>query len=110
MKLTTIFMSVLLLWSAHTLAGETHILLGVDGMACPFCAYGIEKQLKKIKGVGDVSTDLPQGKIWVEASGNDVLSEEGARTLLKDAGFTLRSFEMHQGTKSEYSEHGAVQD
>jgi len=103
-------MSVLLLWSANTPAEETHILLGVNGMACPFCAYGIEKQLKKIDGVGEVSTNLPQGEIWVEASGNEVLSEDEARTLLQDAGFTLRSFETHQGKKNDHDTHGSGKD
>jgi mercuric ion binding protein len=105
MKLTAIIVSVLLLWSANSLAQETHILLGVDGLACPFCAFGIEKQLKKIDGVNDVAIDLPQGEIWVEVSGNDVLSEDEARTLLQDAGFTLRSFETHQGKKGDHDVH-----
>ena len=64
-------------------------------MSCPFCVYGIEKRLKKIDGVEDVSADLAQGNIWVEATGADVLSEDGARLLLEQAGFTLRSFEVH---------------
>ncbi len=110
MKLLTIFVSLSLLWSVNSLAGDTHIILGVDGMACPFCVYGIEKKLKKIDGINDVSTDLLQGKIWVEATTNDVLTEDSARTLLQDAGFTLRSYETHQGTGSESEEHGSGQN
>jgi len=104
-------MTVLLLWGANVLAGETHFLLSVDGMSCPFCVYGIEKQLRKIDGVEDVSTDLARGNIWVEASGADVLSEEGARLLLEEAGFTLRSFEVHKPAQHEpkKDEHGKNQ-
>jgi len=95
-KLITVLMTVFWLWSANALAGETHYLLGVDGMSCPFCVYGIEKRLMKIEGVEDVRADLAQGNIWVEASGADVLSEDSARLLLEEAGFNLRTFEVHQ--------------
>ena len=107
-KLITVLMTVFMLWGANVLAGEAHFLLGVDGMSCPFCVYGIEKRLKKIDGVEDVSADLAQGNIWVEATGADVLSEDSARSLLEDAGFTLRTFEVHQLGKHEpkKDEHG----
>jgi mercuric ion binding protein len=107
-KLITILMTVFMLWSTNALAGEVHFLLGVDGMSCPFCVYGIEKRLKKIEGVGDVRADLALGNIWVEASGANVLSEDSARLLLEDAGFTLRTFEVHQTGNHEpkKDEHG----
>jgi mercuric ion binding protein len=107
-KLITALMTVFMLWSANALAGEVHILLGVDGMSCPFCVYGIEKRLKKIDGIGNVRVDLAQGNIWVEASGADVLSENDARLLLQEAGFTLRAYEVHQGATHEQgeNEHG----
>ncbi len=108
MKLMTVLIIVFMLWGTNVLAGEAHFLLGVDGMSCPFCVYGIEKRLRKIDGVEDVSADLVQGNIWVEATGADVLSEDGARLLLEEAGFTLRSFEVHQPAKYEAKkdEHG----
>ncbi len=99
-----------ILWSGALLAGEAHFLLGVDGMSCPFCVYGIEKRLKKIDGVEDVRADLAQGKIWVEAAGADVLSEDGARLALEQAGFTLRSFEVHNPVQHELEKKKSGQD
>ncbi len=96
MKLITVLMFSFMLWSANAFAGEVHIQLGVDGMSCPFCVFGIEKQLQKVDGIEDVQSDLAQGKFWVKATGTDVLSEDAARLLLEDAGFSLRSFETHQ--------------
>ena len=29
-------------------------VVGIDGLACPFCAYGIEKQIQKLEGVEQV--------------------------------------------------------
>ena len=30
----------------------------VAGLACPFCAYGIEKHLRKIEGVEQIEVDV----------------------------------------------------
>ena len=110
MKLIFPFLATLILWSAALSAGEARFLLGVDGMSCPFCVYGIEKRLKKIDGVEDVSADLAQGNIWVEATGADVLSEDSARLVLEQAGFTLRSFEVHNPVHHEPEKNKSGQD
>ena len=102
MRSIIVLMSVFIWWSTDAFAEETHYLLGVDGMSCPFCVYGIEKQLKRIDGVEDVSTNLGEGNIWVEATNTDVLSEESTRQLLEDAGFALRSFEIHRPGDHEH--------
>ena len=110
MKLLFPLLATVILWSGALLAGEAHFLLGVDGMSCPFCVYGIEKRLKKIDGVEDVSADLAQGNIWVEATGADILSEDGARLVLEQAGFTLRSFEVHNPVHHEPEKNKSRQD
>lgn len=74
-------------------AGETNeYAIGVDGLACPFCAYGIEKQLNRIAGVEVVSTDIESGTVSVTMEEGIVLEESAARKAVEDAGFTLRSF------------------
>lgn len=96
---------MLILFSGNVLAQEVHFVLEVNGMSCPFCVYGIEKQLKKINGVEDVSTSLSAGKFWVNATGPEVLSEEVARLLVEDAGFTLRGFQVHQPGSQQHEQH-----
>jgi len=81
-----------LLWSALAIAGERYEL-AVDGLACPFCAYGIEKQLSRVDGVETVETDVRAGKVVVTLRDGATLDEERARTAVESAGFTLRSFE-----------------
>ncbi len=110
MKSIVVLIMALMFWAPVASAAETHILLGVNGMSCPFCVFGIEKQLKKIEGVEAVSTDLPHGEVWVETTGKDVLTEDVARDLLKDAGFTLRSYETHEGAKPDHLDHEPGQD
>ncbi|MFQ5565130.1 MAG: heavy-metal-associated domain-containing protein [Paracoccaceae bacterium] len=75
-------------------AGEkVEYAIGVDGLACPFCAYGIEKQLSRIAGVEAVSTDIESGTVAVTMEEGATLEEAAVTNAVEDAGFTLRSFE-----------------
>jgi len=65
----------------------------VDGLACPFCAYGIEKKLGAVEGVARVETDIASGTVAVTMSGDATLDESVARRAVKEAGFSLRGFE-----------------
>lgn len=67
--------------------------VGVDGLACPFCTYGIEKQLHKLDGVEQVDTDIEQGRVVIKMSEGKTLDESRAERVVKKAGFSLRSFE-----------------
>ncbi len=81
------------LWSAATLATGTEYQLGVDGLACPFCAFGIEKKLSTLPGIADTRVDLKKGLVIVTMKHGARLSEASARAKVKAAGFTLRSFD-----------------
>lgn len=71
--------------------------LQVNGLACPFCAYGIEKKLSSIEGVDDIQVDIKKGEVIVIMAEDKPLSEDLARNRVKDAGFTLRSFSQSSG-------------
>ncbi len=66
--------------------------LQVDGLACPFCAYGIEKQLSAIEGVVTVETDIKSGTLTVTMQPGSTLTEGAARKAVEAAGFTMRGF------------------
>ena len=57
----------------------------------PYCAYGIEKKLKKIKGVDKIDVDLNKGLVTVNVVEGVELTELQMTKLFKDAGFTYRS-------------------
>lgn len=67
--------------------------LFVDGLACPFCAYGIEKQLSRIPGVATVDVHIRDGRVTVTMAEGAELVETAAAKAVADAGFTLRRFE-----------------
>jgi len=72
-------------------AGQAY-RLKVDGLACPFCAYGIEKQLTALDGVQDVVVDLNAGAVRVTMQDGSTLNETTAKQAVKDAGFSLKGF------------------
>lgn len=90
---------VLLLSSAILLAATSAFAVGpaykleVAGLACPFCAYGIEKRLNALDGVEKVETHIEEGTVVVTMKDGAALDEAKAREAVKGAGFTLDGFE-----------------
>lgn len=82
----------ILAFTANVWAGTTH-KIGVDGLACPFCVYSIKKQLNTIEGVQSVRASIKTGTVFVTMKDGAKLSKARASDALKDAGFSLRSFE-----------------
>lgn len=85
--------------SGAAFAGGNQYALAVDGLACPFCAYGVEKRLSAIEGVESVETDVRSGQVVVTLAEGKILSEEVARQAVRDAGFTLRSLKQTRGSE-----------
>ena len=75
-------------------ADEAVYTIQVDGLSCPFCAYGIEKQLSAIDGVNSVVVDISKGLVNVTLQQDRLLDKEQAQQAVTDAGFTLRSFKQ----------------
>lgn len=86
-----------LIFSVAALAADNHYVLGVDGLACPFCAYGIEKRLNRIDGVTDVQVDVGESVVRVTLQEGKILSEDQADRAVEEAGFTLRSYSEAEG-------------
>ncbi len=82
----------LLLICASALAAPRAYQLLVNGLACPFCAYGIEKQLNSIDGVEEIHTDIQSGTVTVTVAEGVTLDKSTAERAVKDAGFSLRGF------------------
>ncbi|ADE14791.1 hypothetical protein Nhal_1661 [Nitrosococcus halophilus Nc 4] len=86
-----IFLGVFLL-GAGALASETTYHLKVDGISCPFCAYGIEKAFSQLEGIKIAQTDLEKGVVVVTMEEGKSLDEATARKVVVKTGFTLRGF------------------
>ncbi|MBI2311453.1 MAG: heavy-metal-associated domain-containing protein [Betaproteobacteria bacterium] len=85
-----------LIMTTAALAAQQAYKLRVDGLACPFCAYGIEKKLGAVKGVERIEVDIGAGTVTVTMAEGATLDEAAAGKAVKEAGFSLRSFERVQ--------------
>ncbi len=81
-----------ILGSTSVWAGEVYKLY-VDGLACPFCAYGVEKKVTGLKGVEKIDIDIDGGLVSVTMAGGATLDEATASEAVDQAGFSLRKFE-----------------
>ena len=68
--------------------------LKVNGMACPFCAFGIEKKLRAIEGVQELTVFLDEGRIDLVFSPENGASASDIEAAVKDAGFKLSGLQL----------------
>jgi copper chaperone CopZ len=83
---------------------KTYIKIWVDGMACPFCAYGLEKKIKKIDGVGDFFVEINEGYISFSIKSDIIPSEDDLKIIVKEAGFKARKIEYSNSAFKENEE------
>ena len=84
----------LILFTATVVLADSHAYkLYVDGLACPFCAYGVEKKVGALNGVEKVEIEIEDGLVAVTMAAGATLDEAAARQAVDEAGFTLRKFE-----------------
>ena len=82
------------MFAATAAVADSHVYkLYVDGLACPFCAYGVEKKIGGLKGVETVEIDIERGLVAVAVAADATLDETTAKRAVDEAGFTLRRFE-----------------
>jgi len=84
---------VLALPAASALAAErqgTTVKVRVDGLACPFCAYGLEKKLKRVEGVTGLEIQLNEGLAVLYFGEDARIDEDLLAEKVREAGFTPR--------------------
>lgn len=63
------------------------VLVHIAGMACPFCAYGVEKHLKALSGVKSARVNLGEGSAVLELIPGRKVADEDIRQAIQKAGF-----------------------
>ena len=82
---------ILFLFGISTsLAQSDEVKVRVDGLSCPFCAYGLEKKLSEMDGVDSIFIDFEEGLVLMQVIDSQNISEEEIRTKIEEAGFTPR--------------------
>lgn len=69
------------------------IMIKVEGLYCPFCAYGLEKQLKKLHGFKKVEVNLKHGVAELHVKPGVTVTDAAIQTAVEDAGFDSATIE-----------------
>lgn len=75
---------------AQTTATLTYVKIQVDGLSCPFCAYGLDKNLKKIDGASEVFISVVKGYTTFQVPVEKLPAKKELTKIVEDAGFTAR--------------------
>jgi len=75
---------------------RTFIQIRVDGLSCPFCAYGLEKKIKKVEGAANIEIDLEEGIVSLDVPSNKKPTEKSLKKVVTDAGFTPREIRFSE--------------
>ena len=91
MATTVLFLAL----TTTAFAADTIYHIFADGLACRYCVLGVDKQLRKIKGVEWVDIHLERGLVNVRVAEGFELTEAQMKTLFDNAGVTFRRMEHH---------------
>lgn len=80
---------------------ERVITCEVDGLACPFCAFGLEKKIKKLSGVKKLDILMKEGQVKIHAESDADISKKDVEKAVKDSGFELKAYKDSKDEKSE---------
>ena len=94
---STLLLSFLFMTSTNaqveTIQKRVYIKIEIKGLACPYCAFGMEKELKKVSGVENVEIELKTGMAYISTPIDQKPTKEELQKIVKDAGFTVGEIE-----------------
>jgi copper chaperone CopZ len=68
---------------------RVYVKIEIKGMACPFCAGGMARELEKIAGVEDVDLSFEDGIAFLSTPIEQKPSKEDLIRIVEDAGFNV---------------------
>lgn len=83
--------------SSHATLEGASITMRVDGMSCPFCAYGLEKRIMEIEAVDAVLIRISDGLVQIRAKETMSVDDGALRDAVDRAGFSLKEIHRIQG-------------
>ncbi len=89
--------AALALWIATPTLSHAQLLeadLRVNGMTCPFCAFGIEKKLRAVEGVEEVDVLLDEGAIRLTLTPGNSCTVGAFEKAVDQAGFELAGLSL----------------
>jgi copper chaperone CopZ len=89
MKIVIILLINLLWLSTAVWAVDQQVVdIGVSGLACPFCAYSLEKNLRKLSEVDSAEVNLEENTARVVIKADHDVDLKRIKQAIVKAGFT----------------------
>lgn len=85
---------LILLFNPVSFAQIREVRIRVDGLACPFCAYGLEKKLKSLEGLESVNISLKKGLVEIHLKKENSLDISKIKVIVRDSGYLLRGIKI----------------
>lgn len=82
----------------------------VEGLGCPFCAYGLEKKFKKIKGIKKIKIDIEEGLFSFTVPTEYGMTLEEIDNRITDAGYTPMTIKIDRSNGEVLESSFKVQD
>ncbi len=86
--LSIIVLGLFLSLSANGQDSKDNYTIKVDGLGCPFCAYGLEKKFKEFDGIDDVNINMENGMFTFTYPSDEPLTVERVESQVEAAGYT----------------------
>ena len=114
-NIIVIFVSIFLAGLATPSQAQSNTMdaftVQVDGLGCPFCAYGLEKKFKELKGIKDVKIEMETGIMNFTYPAKKNLSIEQVESQVDEAGYTAVNVAITRSNgKTEESEPKIVDE
>jgi len=93
---------IVLLPLSHSVRAQekvSKISIRVDGLSCPFCAYGLEKKLKRLEGAEKIHIDIDLGIAHIQLHEGKKIEEKDLKKAVEDAGFSAREITYEPAQK-----------
>lgn len=94
--ITTVFLTLMVVFPTVAQDGRDNFMVQVDGLGCPFCAYGLEKKFKEFKGIKDVKIDIETGDFSFSYPSDKALSMNDVEKQVEKAGYTPMSAKVER--------------
>ena len=72
------------------------VVVNIDGLSCPFCAFGVEKKLKILEGLKDILIKMDEGQALLTFEAGVTIDVEAIKAAVDDSGFTAREIILPQ--------------
>ncbi|MBI1922609.1 heavy-metal-associated domain-containing protein [Candidatus Poribacteria bacterium] len=70
------------------------VTVRVDGLTCPFCAYGLEKRIKKLSAVQESTINIKEGTVALFPKEGRHIELDDVKEAVEKGGFTAREIQV----------------